>query len=515
MADTQTLNQEQTLALRLAPQQLRYVRLLEMNASELDEAVVRELEANPALGEADAPVSPSADSSARRDDREYGDMPAYRPGHLATSEDVPTFVIPSEGASMYDILDEQLGSLVLRPEVLRGARYIVASLDSNGYLRRDLNSLADDMFLNHGISISPDDLREALRVVQSLDPAGVGGTSLQETLLLQLRRMPQSLTRDDAIRILTDEFDAFSKKHIHRLGSAAGMGRDRVTEAVELIRGLNPKPGASLGTEGLEESLVIVPDVVLERDENGDLSVNLNNRFPELTIQKSFAQAVAEMEAGAQKRSDSKGDREYILSNYNDARDFMRILNRRQQTLVDVVTAIIKIQKEYFDTEDVYALRPMMLKDIASLTGLDLSVISRATSGKYLETPWGIFPLRFFFSDSKGEEHGGRRSGSDGNGGSSGRSGNSGSSGSDGNYGSDGSSGNYGSSGSAGDNTLTNRMIEAIIRRLVQGEDKHHPLSDEKLRRAMLAEGYDLSRRAITKYRDRIGIPVARLRKEY
>lgn len=395
---------------------------------------------------------------------------------------------------MYDVLDEQLGSLVLRPEVLRGARYIVASLDSNGYLRRDLNSLAGDMLLNHGISVSPEDLQEALRVVQSLDPAGVGAASLQETLLLQLRRMPQSRTRDDAIRIITDEFDTFTKKHIHRLGSAAGIGRDRVEEAVDMIRGLNPKPGASVGTEGMEEAAVIVPDVVLERDENGELSVNLNNRFPELTIQKSFAQAVAEMEAGAQKRSDSKGEREYILSNYTDARDFMRILDRRQKTLADVVTAIMKIQKEYFDTEDVYALRPMMLKDIASLTGLDLSVISRATSGKYLETPWGIFPLRFFFSDSKGEERGSPDGGGDA---------------------SEESAGSTGSIGGAGENTLTNRMIEAIIRRLVEEEDKRHPLSDEKLRMAMLAEGHDLSRRAITKYRDRIGIPVARLRKEY
>ncbi len=495
MADSQNLTQEQTLALRLTPQQLRYVRLLEMNASELDEAVERELEANPALGEAEG--APAQEDEASRGET-FGLSAGYRGRYGATDDEGPAYVLPAEGATMYDILDEQLGALVLPADVLTAARYIVASLDGNGYLRRDLASLADDMLLNHGLNVSEPVLREALRAVQSLDPAGVGGASLQEALLLQLRRMPASEVRDDAIRIIADDFEAFSKKHIHRLPGSLGISRDRVGRAVDLIRTLNPKPGASIGSGSGDESAAIVPDVVLERDEGGNLSVSLNNRFPELAVQKSFSQAVADMEAGAKSRRAPGGEREYILSNYNDAREFMRVLSRRQKTLSDVVTAIVKIQKDYFDTEDVYALHPMMLKDIAALTGLDLSVISRATSGKYLQTPWGIFPLRFFFSDSKGEERSdgpeGAKAGEEGvRGGEETRS----------------------DDAREGEKTLTNRMIEAIIRRLVENEDKRHPLSDEKLRMAMQEEGHELSRRAITKYRDRMGIPVARLRKEF
>ncbi|MDE7160297.1 MAG: RNA polymerase factor sigma-54 [Muribaculaceae bacterium] len=486
MADLQHLTQEQTLSLRLTPQQLRYVRLLEMSAAELDEAVERELEANPALeeieesGEAAAPDAPRVSARVRS----------------AAAEEGTPFVVPAGAPSLYESLDEQLGGMNLSEDVRTAARYIVASLDSNGYLRRDVDSLADDMLLNHSLDISPDTVREALEVVRGLEPAGVGATSLREALMLQLRRMPAGETRDDALRILEDDFDAFAKKHYSRLVSSSGIGRKRVERAVEMIVGLNPKPGASVGEGGGGGAPSIVPDVVLERDEDGELSIVLNNRFPELTVQSSFAQAAAEMESEARKRSERKGEREYIMTNFNDARDFIRILSRRQKTLTEVMAAIIKIQSDYFATEDVYALRPMMLKDIAELTGLDLSVISRATSGKYVQTPWGIFPLRFFFSDSKGEERvpaAGQDAGP-----------------------ADDSSGEgvSGSGDGEREKMITNRMIEAMIRKIVDEEDKRHPLSDEKLHIALKQRGYDISRRAITKYRDRMGIPVARLRKD-
>lgn len=480
MRDNQQLNQEQSLQLRLTPQQLRYVRLLEMNAAELDEAVEREMEANPALEEAAPPPAPRSESP------HPGALTLRRGGY---DDDTPQYVVPDEEPSMYDTLEEQLASLPLEEDVARAARYIVASLDGNGYLRRDLPLLRDDMALHHGLHVDPETLERALEAVQTLEPHGVGARSLQETLELQLEAMPKSQVRDDALRMVREQFEAFTMRHYSRLASALDLDADRVREASALIASLNPKPGASVGGGVPDAARAIVPDIILDRENDGSLSISLNNRYPELAIQQSFAQAVAEMEAGARERAARDGAREYVMTNYNDARDFIRVLSQRQKTLVQVMTAILTLQRDYFATEDVYALRPMMIKDIAALTGLDFSVISRASAGKYVATPWGTFPLRFFFSDSKGTDRSAK-----------------------GNSDEKGDTGEASAEGTPTE-AITNRKIEARIAQLVEQEDKRHPMSDEKLRRAMAESGFELSRRTVAKYRDRIGIPVARLRK--
>lgn len=226
-----------------------------------------------------------------------------------------------------------------------------------------------------------------------------------------------------------------------------------------------------------------MPDFVVAPDEDGELVITVNNRIPELRIDETFSQAARTLKNKAEKRLESaeeEKNREFILSRYNDAREFIAILRRRQETLMTVMTAIVTIQKEYFETADLYRLRTMMLKDVSALTGLDFSVISRATANKHVATPWGIFPLRFFFSDSV----------------------------------SDSASRQDSSDDSEGTDVLTNRKIEARIRELVEKEDKRRPLSDERLRELIEEEGHEVSRRTIAKYRDRIGIPVARLRKE-
>lgn len=259
-------------------------------------------------------------------------------------------------------------------------------------------------------------------------------------------------------------------KHTHKIISGLRIGQERVKEAIDLILTLNPKPGASLDSTSYRTN-VIVPDLVVS-NEDGHLSVSLNNRVPELAIDRTFSEAVREMEETAASRRKARKGQEFVISRFNDARDFIRILRQRQETLIGVMTAIMKIQEEYFRTEDVYRLKPMMIKDISAMTGYDISVISRATNNKYVATPWGIFPLRFFFSDSIGEE------------------------------------------GEDTSEALTNRKVEAEIAAIVEGEDKRHPLSDEKIKDMMEARGYEVSRRTVAKYRDRQGIPVARLRKE-
>ena len=455
--------------MRLTALQMRFVRLLECTAPELEEAVERELEDNPALTVEDAP-QPAIDSSPSY----------YRYANNRTPDDFPDFEFsPADSSiSLYDYLSEQIAEKNLPEKIRNAALYIIGSLDPNGYLRRPLANLINDMDFREGISVTMAEAEKALSTIKDLEPYGVGARDLRECLLIQLRHMPQSQQRDDAIRIIDELFEEFTLKHTHRIISALKIGKERVREAISLIIGLNPKPGASFSSEQ-DGANIIIPDLIVN-NEDGVLTVSTANNIPELSIDHTFSEiAEAEERNGGETSSDdspaSRKGSEFVVSRYNDARDFISILKQRQQTLLSVMTAIMTIQKDYFQTEDVYRLKPMILKDVSALTGLDLSVISRATNNKYVATPWGIFPLRFFFSDSIGDE-----------------------------------------SENAEDDTepLTNRKIEAEIKALVEHEDKAHPLSDEKIRLEMVARGYDVSRRTVAKYRDRVGIPVARLRKD-
>lgn len=451
----QTLEQTQKLGIRLTQQQLRLVRMLEYTAPELDEAVQQELEDNPAL-----------DIKDESTDEEIKRYPVYN--RTGGNQEDYNFSPPDETENLYDRLLVQLSELRLTVEVETAARFIIGSLDSNGYLHRSLADIVDDMAFGQGIEISMPDAEKALEAVRSLDPPGIGASGLQDCLRMQLERMAPSRRRDDALKIVNDAYDAFTMKHRHRIISALHIDDERVNEALQLILSLNPKPGATLGNDSAQASNVIVPDFVIS-NEDGQLIISLNNRIPELCVDESFEQAVANLERTARGRV-KKGS-EFIVSRYNDARDFIRILSQRQETMMSVMRAIVKIQEEYFRTEDVYKLKPMIIKNISDLTGLDISAISRVTSNKYVALPWGVFPLRFFFSDSIGEEK-------------------------------------------EGTETATNRKIEARIAALIEEEDKKHPLSDRKIMELMNADGYDLSRRTVAKYRDRQGLPVARLRKE-
>lgn len=450
----QSLKMDQRIGMRLSQQQLRFVKLLELNAPELDEAVERELEDNPALG--------VEEETSHEDQERY---PAYyAPAPEASSH---TFTQADESETLYDHLYAQLSERRLSAAVESGARYIIGNLDSNGYLQRSLPQLIDDIAFGPGIDLTDAEAREALDAVRSLDPPGIGARDLKDCLELQLKALPVSEERDDALRIISEAYEPFTMKHKHRIISLLKLPEDRVDRALNLILSLNPKPGAALGHDPAEESNVIIPDFIVN-NEDGNITIALNNKIPELRIEQSFEQAMASLERTSSGRP--KKGTEFIVSRYNDARDFLRVLTQRQETMMGVMSAIVKIQKEYFLTEDVYKLKPMMIKNVAELTGFDLSVISRATANKFVSTPWGIFPLRFFFSDSIGE--------SDDEG-----------------------------------NVATNRKIEAEIATLVENEDKRHPLSDQRIMEEMIARGYDVSRRTVAKYRDRQGIPVARLRK--
>ena len=463
--NTQRLATDQRLTQRLSQQQLRYVRMLEMSAPELDDEVQREMEANPALEAEDQESFRSADlQSASPFHTEWNSA------RRSSSEDYMEMPIADASPSLYDSLLSQIGQLHLTPDVDTAARFIIGNLDPNGRLQRDPAYLVNDLAFSQGIDLSQDVMDKALEAVRTLEPHGVGAVSLADCLSLQLHYLPVSQQRDDALRILNEQFEAFSMLHTHLLVSRLKLTPQRVAEAIDLIRTLDPKPGAAV-----ESSMVpvntIIPDVIIDTS-GGEPVISLNNRIPELRISETFSQAERGMLQRAKAGKDNP-DREFIVNRYNDAREFIRALRMRQEAMMSVVTAIVKIQKEYFQTEDVYRLRPMMIKDIEAQTGQDASVISRCTANKYVALPWGIFPLRFFFSDTVGDN-----------------------------------------AGESDTDALTNRKIEAEIRRVVDAEDKKHPLSDEKITQTLVAEGLNLSRRTVAKYRDRLNIPPARLRKQ-
>ena len=453
----QQLEQTQKISMRLSQQQLRLVRMLEYTAPELDEVVERELEDNPAL-----------DIKEEREEEVVASYPAWFPRTASHSADDHQFSPPDESENLYDQLLIQLSDHKMSAMAETAARFIIGSLDSNGYLDRSIDEIIDDLMFGQGIEVSRHDAETALEAVRSLDPPGIGARNLQDCLRMQLERLQPSQKRDDALRIINEAYEAFTMKHRHRIITSLKMTDQRASEALDLILSLNPKPGSALGNSPSDSSNVIVPDFIVN-NEDGKLTITLNNRIPELRIDESFEQAVSNMQRTARGRV-KKGS-EFIVTRYNDARDFIKILAQRQQTMMAVMTAIVKIQEEYFLTEDVYKLKPMIIKNVADMTGLDISAISRVTSNKYVSLPWGVFPLRFFFSDTIGEEK-------------------------------------------EGSESVTNRKIEARIAALIEKEDKKRPLSDRRIMEQMNAEGFDLSRRTVAKYRDRQGIPVARLRKE-
>lgn len=464
MPNKQDLRLEQKQRLRLSQQHLKFVKLLELNAPELDEAVERELDDNPALEALETPdadLNPQVNLSSNNSN--------FSPALLSYSKDdeqVWDFSPADNSYNLYDFLNQQISERVLPKDVHEMALYLIGNIDSNGYLRRSISNIMDDILVDTGVDIPKNVAEEALNVIRSLDPPGVGASDLRDCLALQLLRLPKSTRRDDALNIIDKCFEEFTMKHSHRIISILGINHDRVRDAIDLILSLNPKPGAAYGSDPNDSANVIIPDFIVE-NRDGTIFIALNNKLPELAIEESFAEAVDNLNRRSAERKQRKGS-EFIISRYNDARDFIKILKQRQQTMMTVMTAITEIQHDYFMTEDVDKMKPMMIKDIAARTGLDISTISRATNNKFVGTPWGVFPLRHFFSDNVGPES----------------------------------------------NGLTNRKIEAEISRLVDNEDKKHPLSDEKICEALRSMGYDLSRRTVAKYRDRKKIPVARLRKD-
>lgn len=474
MDNSLKLSLGQKLQQKLSPLQIRYGRVLEMNAPEIEEEVRQELDDNPALAVADAQqddfsdetFNESAEQLQMADYRDEDDIPSYRleARNHSVNDVYREPVAVAGGNTLMEHLSSQLAEMGLGVTDLRIADYIVGNIDDNGYLTRTLPAIIDDLAINQGLDVADEDVRRMYNTVRSLDPAGVGAIDLRDCLLLQLKRRRATPDVKVAREIVSDYFDLFSLKHYDRLISSLGVTRQQLQEAVDVIRTLDPKPGSVYADAAVDDRVRhIIPDFSVEVD--GDsITLTLLNNIPELCIEETFA-------AADDNRSVTPREREaaaFVRRKRDEASDFIAMLKLRQSTLYSVMSAIVKIQRDFFLTDDETKLRPMRLRDIGAVTGLDLSVISRAAAGKYVTTPGGVYPLKFFFNDSAGSD----------------------------------------------DEDASVRKIIAEIKDIVDNEDHARPLSDDAITTELRERGYDIARRTVAKYRERLGYPVARLRKE-
>ena len=466
--------QQQALQQRMNIQNVALGRLLEMNMVQFEDEVRRELDDNPALelknGETDKETDDFNETPEQLQLADYADaddIPYYKLEALnheagGTAFD-PASVMPDDSDSVLDILLRRLSNETeLQPDELNVARYIIGNLDSNGYLTRSLEDIADDMAINEGIEVSRNKLIKAFEAVRALEPAGIGAIDLRDCLLLQLDRLeltPEVLT---AILIIKDNFELFAKKHYDRLGNAVGTSASDLERALRLIQSLNPKSAASLaGTP--DSSPHIIPDFILDYDATTELfTVSLSGRQPDLGIEESFS---ATHQAGG--RGSSEADA-FIKKKRVEATSFIKLAEMRGATLLAIAKTIVSKQSAFFASGDPAEIRPMILKDISAVTGLDISIISRAVAGKYILAPHGVYPLKYLFNERS----------------------------------------------SASSDTSSLEILEAI-KKLINSEDKSSPLTDQELTEKLQASGYDIARRTVAKYRERLGYPVGRLRKQF
>ncbi len=468
-----SLSIEQKLRQRLSPIQVKFGQMLEMSTPEAEDEVRRALDDNPALEVADvrddAPkdeFSESPEDMQLADYRSDEDVPYYRTRIRNRSDDEPYYepLAVDTSSTIIDSLSAQLSEQNLTDRQRMMALYVIGNLDDNGYLTRDVNSMAYDVESHTGLSVSPVEMKEVLEIVRGLDPPGIGAVDLRECLLLQLRRLPSTELSRLAIEIVGHYFDLFALKHYSRISASLGITADRLREAVNLIRTLNPKPAALLGEDPTDDKKQhIVPDFYVESD-GDNVTLTLPNSIPDLQIEETFR---AKQSSGENEGSESEASL-FLKQKRNEAEEFIQVVKMRQATLFRTMSAIVRIQHDFFaNGEDESLLHPMILKDIAAITHDDLSVISRATSGKYVATQSAIYPLKMFF-----KEH------------------------------------------PKADDGVSSREAMDALKRLVDGEDKMRPLSDEAIMSELSRLGYPIARRTVAKYREKLGIPVARLRRD-
>ncbi len=478
---------QQKLQQRLSPAQIQVIKMLELPTLELEERIRQELEENPALEEGyehddgreeNIEEDELNDDEGNNDDmdlEEYmpdDDTPDYRLRTRNYSKDDKHEEIPfSIGKTFHETLIEQLGYQQLSEHERMVAEYIIGNIDEEGYLRRPVESIVDDIVFYAGIHTTEEEVSKLVGVVQCFDPPGVGASSLQESLKLQLDRKPKNEKINLALQVIEEHFDEFSKRHYDKLKKFLDVDNEVLKEVIDEISRLNPKPGNAWSGTLIEKTMsVVVPDFILEQ-ENGELVVYLNNsNVPELRINRVYSNLFEEYQHHkTEKNKQLKDAVLFAKQKVDSARWFIDAIKQRHETLLTTMQAIVDYQHEYFLEGDDTYLKPMILKDIADITAYDISTISRVSNSKYIQTNFGIYPVKYFFSESMTNK--------------------------------------------AGEEVST-REIKKILMDLVDNEDKRKPMNDEILANALKEKGYPIARRTVAKYRDQLSIPVARLRKE-
>lgn len=466
--------QIQTQTQTLSPQQIQMIKLLELPTIMLEQRVKQEIEENIVLEEDDRPLeddeqeeSISVDDYLREDD-----TPSYKSRiNNFSKDDKQRPVNISEGRSLQEYLMEQLGYRNLSEQDRQVAEFLVGSIDEDGYLRRDLESVGDDIAFTLGIEVSVERLESLLSIIHQLEPAGIGARSLQECLLLQMaQRRMDSPSKRLAHKIITSYFDEFVKKHYEKLMSRLGVDEDTFRDAIDEIKHLSPKPGNLYSEGGIDTTPYIIPDFRLDyHDGHFDLSLNSYN-IPEVKINRRYVDMIRNMVSADGTVSENNREAiQFVKSKIDSAKWFISAIKQRHDTLMRTMQEILSFQQEYFKDGDKSKLRPMILKDIADRTGLDVSTISRVVNSKYVQTHFGIILLKSLFSEAMQTESG---------------------------------------------DIVSSYEIKNLLQQCIDEEDKRHPLTDETLMNILNDKGYCIARRTVAKYREMMDIPVARLRKQ-
>lgn len=489
-------NLQQKLLQKLSPQQIQLMKLLQVPTANLEERIKEEMEENPALeltedghedmgedgidefdttGEEDFDLDGSEDEYDNIDISEYVQDEDEVGDYRLRDENYPELdegkTIPHRvESSFHEILLEQLGMLELSDEYNRIAEQIVGSIDEDGYLRRETESIVDDLAFRQNIHVSAVQIEELIATIQQFDPPGIGSRNLRECLLLQLNR--KQVTVDDpaitmATRILEKYFEEFTKKHYEKIQRVLNLSDEELRDAIGQILKLNPKPGGNVG-ESKNGETYMIPDFFIYNNA-GKLEVTLNSRnAPDLRVSEGYRDMLREYDKGSKKDKRQKEAVIFIKQKIDAAKWFIDAIKQRQNTLLLTMEAILEHQHEFFMTGDETNLKPMILKDIAEQTFLDISTVSRVANSKFVQTEFGTYRLKFFFSESLSTESG---------------------------------------------EEVSTREVKKILSDMIQAESKRKPLSDEKLTEMLQEKGYNIARRTVAKYREQLNIPVARLRK--
>ena len=478
---------QQKIHQRISPQQIQFIRLLELSYIEIEDRIKQELEENPTLEEGpdvthddleerDFETDTAAAADENDTDLSLGDylteddIPDYKLNEINNKAERREEMPFSVGLSLHEHLSEQLGLRELSEKERKIGEYIIGNIDDDGYLRRDLRAITDDLIFKAGEDVKEEDIEPVISVIQDFEPTGIAARNLQECLLLQLKKKKQTSEIKQATQMIQHYFDAFVRKHYEKIQKGLAIDEEKLKGLLQIITSLNPKPGSSWSGPADLTMNQITPDFMVETN-GGELTLTLNQRgIPALHISHEYIAMMQDYMGN--KTNQNAGLREavqFVKQKLDAAQWFIDAIQQRQETLQHTMQTIISLQMEFFLTGDESKLRPMILKDVAKHSGYDISTISRVSNCKYVQTNFGIYPLKFFFSESTQNDSG---------------------------------------------EEITTREVKKIMKAILDAEDKKNPITDDVLSALLKEKGYSIARRTVAKYREQMEIPVARLRKE-